>query len=98
MAPGIPLFLQTPEHSEPTAHLQRMMSPSGSLTGMTILLLHPLWTRMTGSIVARGVELISLVSVLLVRLNLVATFQLENGLSQQQLANPMVILSPGLLE
>ena len=54
---------------------------------------------MTGAVMARGVELMRPVSFLLVRLNVVDTFQsLLSGAIQSRPENPIVTLTPGKRE
>ena len=75
---------QIPPDSLTRAHLHWTMSPSGSLTAMSMVWLQPSWRRITGAM-ARGVELMRPVSFLFVKENLMYIFQYElNGLVQQQ--------------
>ena len=83
-----------PPHSEPVAHLQRTVSPSGSLTARGMVWLQPSCRRMTGAVMARGVELILPVSFRRVRFSLVNRLQLPPiPPIQQQPVNPTVTSS-----
>ena len=91
-APGN--WLQMPPHSVPTAHLQRIMSPSGSVTAKGMVWLHPSCKRITGAVIARGDELILPVSFLVTKENVVDIFQLLlKGEIQAAPVNPIVTMS-----
>ena len=83
-----------PAHSLPSAHLQRMMSPSGSVTAKGMVWLQPSCKRITGAVIARGDELILPVSFLVTKENVVDIFHLLlKGAIQSPPVKPTVTMS-----